>query len=102
MTTNNRTRLRQQFFIGGGWALGLLLLLTVTMRTTVAVAQPIEPPDQPRISQRQMITPTLSIRAFPATASIERVARTLTGREPAGALVLPSGALSRSDLEDPA
>lgn len=36
------------------------------------------------------------------TASIERMARSLTGREPAGALVLPSGALSRSDLEDPA
>ena len=98
MTTNNRTRLRQQFFIGGGWALGLLLLLTVTMRTTVAVAQPIEPPDQPRISQRQMITPTLSIRAFPATASIERVNGDnliylpLIGRSPVPPLPAPARA----------
>ena len=73
MVTNNIRRLRLQLLIGGGLILGLLLLLTLLMQTTAVLAQPIESSDQPRVDLRRTITPTLSIRAFPATASIERV-----------------------------
>ena len=73
MITNNIRRLRLQLLIGGGLILGLLLLLTLLLRTTAVSAQPIEPSDQPRVVLRRTITPTLSIQALPATASIERL-----------------------------
>lgn len=73
MITNNIRHLRLQVSTGVGMTLGLVLLLALLARTTIAFAQPIEDAEPPRIDRQQPITRTLSIRAYAAAPSLERV-----------------------------
>ncbi|MBI5566053.1 MAG: hypothetical protein HY870_14250 [Chloroflexi bacterium] len=97
MTTNNRTRVRHQIFIGGGLALSVWLL-ALLMQATAVVAQPIDTAAQPRADHQPAITRTLTIRSFSAATSIERatadyfVYLPLVSRPPAPPLPPPTRA----------
>jgi hypothetical protein len=73
MSANRSRQLRFQWSAGTSMVLGVLFLVLL-VRATAAFAQPIEAVDPPPVDQRQAVTRTLSIRAFPATASIGRAA----------------------------